>query len=110
METIEIVLIGLAVVIAAAALWSILQAARTRQEQQATARQLAETVSAVSNGQSGLTERLAQLSEANTSAQTALGERLHQQELRLTKELNTRLDSIQQRMGNSLQESTPPDA
>ncbi len=106
MGTVEIILIVVAVLIGGVALWSVLQAMRARHDQQATARQLAETINAVSAGQSGLTERLAQLSEANTAAQTALGERLHQQELRVTKELNTRLDAIQQRMGNSLQQST----
>jgi len=106
METNEIVLIALAAVIGAAALWSTVQAVANRREQRATARQLAETVAAVSSGQVGLTERLAQLSEANTIGQTALADRLHQQELKLTQELNTRLDTIQQRVGNSLQEST----
>jgi DNA recombination protein RmuC len=106
METVEILLIVLAAIIGAAALWSIVQSAQTRREQQATARQLAETVAAVSSGQSGLTERLAQLSEANTAAQSSLADRLHQQEMKLTQELNARLDTIQQRMGTSLQEST----
>ena len=106
METVEILLIVLAAIIGAAALWSIVQSAQTRREQQATARQLAETVAAVSSGQVGLTERLAQLSEANTAAQSSLADRLHQQEMKLTQELNARLDTIQQRMGTSLQEST----
>ena len=106
METVEILLIVLAAIIGAAALWSIVQSAQTRREQQATARQLADTVAAVSSGQVGLTERLAQLSEANTAAQSSLADRLHQQEMKLTQELNARLDTIQQRMGTSLQEST----
>lgn len=106
METVDIVLIAVAVIVGAAAIWAVFKASRTQHQQEATARQLAETVSAVSAGQAGLTERLAQLSEANTAAQSALGERLHQQELRVTKELNARLDAIQQRVGNSLQEST----
>lgn len=106
MDTVIVVVIAAAAIAVAAVLWFLFQASRARVEQQAMARQLAETVAAVSSGQSGLSERLAQLSEANVSSQSALGERLHQQELRLTQELNTRLDSIQQRMGNSLQEST----
>ena len=106
MGTVEIILIVVAILIGAVALWSVLQAMRARHDQQASARQLAETVALVSSGQIGLSERLAQLSEANTAAQSALADRLHQQELKLTQALNTRLDTIQQRMGNSLQAST----
>ncbi len=106
MDTLTLVIIAAAIAVGAAIPWVVIMATRGRSDDGATARDLAETIATVSAGQAGLTERLAQLSEANTAAQTALGERLHQQELRLTKELNNRLDSIQQRMGNSLQEST----
>ncbi len=106
MDTLTLVIIAAAIVVGAAIPWVVFLATRGRSDDGATARDLAETIATVSAGQAGLTERLAQLSEANTAAQAALGERLHQQELRLSKELNERLDSIQQRMGNSLQEST----
>ncbi|MBC6440215.1 MAG: DNA recombination protein RmuC [Rhodospirillales bacterium] len=70
------------------------------------ARRVTDMATLMTSSQAVLTDRLGQIEQTSQSAQDVLATRLNEQEKKLTAELNQRLDAIQQRVGNSLQEST----
>jgi len=102
MQPVNLVIVALLVVIAAAALWIVWRTSRNSADSTA----LNDALARLSEAQAALGGRLGQLGETQSASQARMGEQLQAQERAVTKMLDERLTDVTRRVGENLQKSS----
>ncbi len=104
MEIIDIIILAAIAGLAVLVIWNLHRSHDGKDDE--LARQVADIATQMASSQAVLNDRLSQITQTGQAGQDALAQRLAEQEKKLTEQLGQRLDTIQQRVGTSLQTST----
>lgn len=105
MTTTTLIVLAVAALLGAGVAWSLIRAAGNAKEGNDRLAMLSDAMMRLSETQSALTGRLAQLSESQVTSQARVAEHLQAQERNVTKFLDERLADVTRRVGENLQKA-----